>query len=159
MFPNLKNSEKVSVVKILKPTHDSVIIFDAHGIDSKAINKDTYYVKRVIGIPGDKITYTKSGKLFINGKLKKQSYISKTQQKSGTLNPINTENTGFTLAKLAKNEHWNKQVSTIPNNYYFVMGDNRVISNDSRYWGLVPKDKIMGVVKVPFWDKNKSAIN
>ncbi|MCE2138745.1 signal peptidase I, partial [Streptococcus thermophilus] len=39
---------------------------------------------------------------------------------------------------------------------YFVLGDHRSVSNDSRYWGFVPANKVLGVVKVPFWDSNKT---
>lgn len=54
---------------------------------------------------------------------------------------------GFTLQSLSQKENWPHKMSTnkIPANQYFVMGDNRAVSNDSRYWGLVPFDKIKGV--------------
>ncbi len=44
----------------------------------------------------------------------------------------------------------------MPKNSYFVLGDHRSVSNDSRYWGFVPKDKIMGVAKaLPFGSSTK----
>ena len=61
--------------------------------------------------------------------------------------------TGFTLKNLSSQEGWNYRKNTVPKGKYFVMGDNRYISNDSRYWGFVPKNKVEGTVKVPFWNK------
>ena len=51
------------------------------------------------------------------------------------------------------------KVITVPKNSYFVLGDNRAVSNDSRYYGFVPKDKVNGVAKVPFWNDKKDLIN
>ncbi|WP_083489094.1 signal peptidase I [Liquorilactobacillus uvarum] len=48
---------------------------------------------------------------------------------------------------------------TVPKTKYFVLGDNRNISNDSRYYGFIPQKKIIGVVKVPFWVANHKLIN
>ena len=48
---------------------------------------------------------------------------------------------------------------TVPKNCYFVLGDNRADSNDSRYYGFVPKDKIVGIAKAPFWNSKHKLIN
>lgn len=95
-------------------------------------------VKRVIGLPGDKVEY-KDDKLYINGKYIKESfldkeYVKKQKEKSSTGNfteDFNIELLGHTV---------------IPDGYYFVVGDNRGNSADSRLIGLVPKNKIAGKV-------------
>lgn len=144
MAPNLKNNETVVVSKISKIKRFSVIVFDAHGEDPVA-TKSTDYVKRVIGLPGDKIRFG-NGKLWINGKEIPQKFISNYEKKNGTGEGD--------LRSLSVHNNWGKGIDRVPKNNYFVLGDHRSVSNDSRYWGFVHKNKIMGVVDVPFWDAN-----
>lgn len=158
MDPNLHTGEYVPILKFEKPHHDSVIVFNASGVDPHAVGQKDFYVKRVIGMPGDKIDYKSNGELFINGKEVSQSFISKDQQQFGTLAPIDM-NDGFNLKQLSAKNKWQPSQTTVPKNSYFVMGDNRQVSNDSRYWGFVPASKISGVVKLPFWDSHRDKIN
>lgn len=151
MNPNLHDGEHLLAFKHTKLHRGDVIIFDANGLDPNA-DENKIYVKRIIGIPGD-IVEAKNGILYVNGTPVNQSYISKSQQNSGTGN--------WTLSSLAQKNNWAVQnISRIPSNSYFVLGDNRKISNDSRYWGFVPVTRIIGKVKVPVWseaNKNKRA--
>ncbi|WP_203641528.1 signal peptidase I [Levilactobacillus andaensis] len=147
MEPNLQNDEKVVAFKQSKVKHLSVIVFDAHGEDPAA-KTNTNYVKRVIGLPGDTVA-SKNGYIYVNNKKVKQSFISQSERTSGTGN--------WTLASLEKSNGWgNGKVTVVPKGKYFVLGDHRSVSNDSRYWGFVDKDKIVGVVKVPFWTSSKT---
>ena len=86
------------------------------------------FIKRVIGIPGDTIK-TDSIHVWVNGTQLKEPYIS---------TPLNP------LARTWK----------VPPNDYFVLGDNRPDSYDSRNWDYVPKDYIMGKAIVVFWPLN-----
>ncbi|AMV69593.1 Signal peptidase I [Pediococcus damnosus] len=135
------------------------MIFGAYGVDPGVKNKKLEYVKRVTAVSGDRITYRANGTLTVNGKRVSQSYISKNQQTAGTLDIIGVKS--FTLASLSKFENWPKfrGATQVPKGYYFVLGDNRIVSNDSRYYGFVPKNKIYGVVKTPFWNKNHKLVN
>lgn len=153
MYPNLQNNEHVFVWKLGKVREDSVIVFDAYGVDKNNPNvqKNTKYVKRVIGMPGDKIEYKNNGDLYVNGKYQPQGYISKEERTSGTLTLLLPEAKGVTLGT--------GKTFTVPNDSYFVLGDNRSDSNDSRYYGFVPKDKVIGIAKAPFWSKNYKLIN
>jgi len=83
------------------------------------------FIKRIIGLPGDTITVDQTN-VWVNGVKLKEPYIS---------TPANP--TGRT---------WK-----IPPNVYFVMGDNRPVSDDSRDWGCVPKDYIVGKAVVVYW--------
>ncbi|KRM75883.1 signal peptidase I [Secundilactobacillus collinoides] len=148
MEPNLTNNERVWMFKQEKIKHLSVIVFDAHGEDSEA-KPGTDYVKRVIGLPGDTVAF-KNNTLYVNGKKVNQSFISKSQATSGT------GSSNWTLASLAKQYGWGKHVTKVPKNEYFVLGDHRSVSNDSRYWGFVYKSKVAGVVKVPAWTGTKT---
>lgn len=147
MFPTLKNNEILLLSKKTSIHRNDVIVFDAYGVDkdNPDVNKKTKYTKRVIGMPGDKIRYTKKGNLYINGKYEPQKYISKTQRITGTLTFLLPEAKGV---KLGDNKTF-----TVPKNCYFVLGDNRKVSNDSRYYGFVPKSKILGIVYTFPWQK------
>ncbi|MFC6207104.1 MULTISPECIES: signal peptidase I [Levilactobacillus] len=146
MEPNLQNNEKVFAFKQSKVKHLSVIVFDAHGEDPSA-KANTNYVKRVIGLPGDTVT-SKNGYIYVNKKKIKQSFISESERNAGTGN--------WTLASLQKSNGWGNGTTVVPKGKYFVLGDHRSVSNDSRYWGFVNKDKVLGVVKVPAWTSNKT---
>lgn len=89
-------------------------------------NKDL--IKRVIGVPGDVIIID-SKTVRVNGVLLNEPYIM------APVNPAGSK--------------W-----VVPPNDYFVMGDNRPLSDDSRDWGFVPKDYIVGKAVLVFWPIN-----
>lgn len=82
-------------------------------------------IKRVVALPGDEI-YADNNILYINGKKFNENYLDK-----------DTVTDDFTLTNITGKK-------TVANNMYFVMGDNRQQSADSRVFGLVNKDKILG---------------
>jgi signal peptidase I len=86
-------------------------------------------VKRVIGLPGDKLEIV-NGTVYINGRLLHEPYI-----------PIPGDYTSPPIV--------------IPQDQYFVMGDNRKNSEDSRYLGLIPRDLIIGKAMIAMWPSNK----
>ncbi|BDZ32355.1 signal peptidase I [Lactiplantibacillus sp. WILCCON 0030] len=145
MEPNLENNERVAVVKTAKIKHLSVIVFNAYQVDGDARSKSVKYVKRVIGMPGDTVS-SRDGRLYVNGKALSEKFISQFERTQGTGN--------WTLGELSTKMSWKIKTTKVPKNSYFVLGDHRSVSNDSRYWGFVPAKKILGVVKVPFWDTN-----
>lgn len=155
MYPNLQSTEHVMLLKQADIKRDSVVVFNAYGVDHQnpEMTKKMMYVKRVIGLPGDKIEYKDNGDLYVNGKFQSQSYITKAQQKQGTLQLADSLNP-------AADVHLGTgQTFTVPQGKYFMLGDNRHESNDSRYYGFVPKDKILGVVKVTVWNNKRNVIN
>ena len=136
MQPNLQNNERVVAVKTSKIHRGSVIVFDANGVDPQ-VSQTTDYVKRVIALPGDTVE-AKNGYIYVNGKKTIQSYISKYQRTTGTGN--------WTLASISEENNWMKNMGAtkVPKGMYFVLGDHRSVSNDSRYWGFVPEDHVVG---------------
>lgn len=148
MQPNLQNNERVFCLKRSQIHHGSVVIFDANGVDPQVAVK-TDYVKRVIGLPGDTVR-SKNGNIYVNGKKINQSYISMSQRDAGTGN--------WNLKSISVQNSWlkNNGATKVPKGEYFVLGDHRSVSNDGRYWGFVPKNKIDGVVKVPSWAGTKA---
>lgn len=151
MLPNLQNNERVLTWKQAKIHRGSVVVFNANGVDPQ-VSEKTYYVKRVIAVPGDTVE-AKNGKLYVNGKLVNQKYISAYQRKQGTGT--------WTLKSISVDNSWLKTsgATKVPAGHYFVLGDHRSVSNDSRYYGFVPKKKILGVVQVGFWSTNSTKKN
>ncbi len=162
MDPNLYNGEKMLVLKQSEVKRNSVIIFDAHGEDPEATAND-YYVKRVIGLPGDTVSY-KDGKLYVNNKLVDQSFISKKELNVGTRYKFNGDTIkNWDISKLSSTKWvYNQDAKVVPKGEYFVLGDNRSVSNDSRYWGFVKESKVLGVAKLFPWSgtaKHRHNIN
>lgn len=147
MDPTLHDGQFMIVSKKSKIKPLDIIVFNADHVDPKDTTNDIY-IKRVIGMPGDKVVYMPNGDLKINDKVIPQTFLTESTRIGDTLSINNTYfKDGFTLEDLSQKSNWPTKMTSnvIPKDKYFVMGDNRAISNDSRYWGLVPKSKILGV--------------
>lgn len=102
------------------------------------------YVKRVIGLPGDVIEI-RSKQVFINGIQYEEAYTTYADE--------------HTLPEsIAARD--NMKPINIPENALFVMGDNRDLSNDSRFWGFVPESHLKGRASVIYWswDRKNSKV-
>jgi len=135
MMPTLQDGNKLVVNKIGYRIGElnrfDVIVFHA--------NKEEDYVKRVIGIPGDRVEY-RDDILYINGTKYEESYLEKYRKEAfgGRL-------TGdFTLNELTGEE-------VVPEGHIFVLGDNRLGSRDSREFGFVSIDQVVGKVDLRYW--------
>jgi signal peptidase I len=109
-----------------------------------------HFVKRVVGLPGDKIEY-KSEKLFVNDKEMTQVADGKYDFKSGVSRKLSLnkfvedlENVKHDILLDPRRAAANSMKFEVPADQYFVMGDNRNYSNDSRYWGFVPDRNVVG---------------
>jgi len=103
------------------------------------------YIKRVIGLPGDRIEYYDKV-LHINGKAIPQAYQNSYRIDDVGIAQRLTEQLGEIKHEMlhmqpypARNNKW-----LVPDGHYFAMGDNRDNSNDSRYWGFVPEKNLVG---------------
>ena len=98
--------------------------------------KDIAYIKRVIGLPGEKVKITpdKDGRytVYINGKPLDEPYVQSPYDYPQCSETITCE-------------------FEIPQNYYLMLGDNRGNSQDGRYWGLLPKERFIGRAVTIFW--------
>jgi signal peptidase I len=107
------------------------------------------YIKRVIGVPGDHVVY-KDKTLFINGKKIPQipagSYIGKGSGLSMSGADVRVEDLDDVKHRILVVPHVHSRDAdvVVPSGHYFVMGDNRDNSNDSRYWGFVPDENLVG---------------
>ena len=130
MTPTLNEGSVVVVNKLnKKPKREEVIVLS---------EAEKYMVKRVIGLPGEYIEY-KDNVLYINGEKYEEHYLKDN---------VVTED--FTLNDL--------NYTVIPEDMYLVLGDNRMDSMDSRDYGLIKKDKIIGKVMMNIWPFNKIRI-
>lgn len=99
------------------------------------------FVKRVIGLPGDTVE-VRNKDLYLNGSIMDEPY--KIHVDSTTYSPD-----GWTPEELKIRDNYGPV--TVPENSYFVMGDNRDNSNDSRYWGFVTRDELIGKPLFVYW--------
>jgi len=107
------------------------------------------FIKRIIGLPGDRISYYDKT-LFINGKPMKQTILGEYDAVgSGFLMDgasLRSEDLGTRphLLLIDPDRYSREVEGTVPEGYYFVLGDNRDNSKDSRYWGFVPDENLIG---------------
>lgn len=132
MLPQLHDGERLIVNKLI---YYHIKSFSWGHIERGDIvvfwfpnDPDKSYVKRVIGLPGDTVEIN-NGMVFVNGEKMQEDYIDGNFSKS-------------------KESRVPKKVE---NHYYYVMGDNRDNSSDSRSWGLVPEKYIYGKVFFRYW--------
>lgn len=155
MQPNLQNNQIVMVNKQGEIKRGEVVVFNAYGVDPNATTPDEKYIKRIIGVPGDTVSDV-NGVLRVNGKVVDQSFISENEQVATN----NRVGDWTSLAELGQSQNWQGPISgKVPAGCYFVLGDHRSISNDSRYWGFVPKNKISGTVWAPPFDNDATEVN
>ncbi|WP_020061155.1 signal peptidase I [Bacillus sp. 123MFChir2] len=137
MQPTLYEGDKVIVNKLAK----QIDSYD-HG-DVIVLKTNNYYVKRIIGLPGDTIEM-KNDRLYINSQLQNESYVEKNKKYAKQLMVNLTEDFG---------------PIKIPENKIFVMGDNRLVSRDSRNeLGLIDKDDVLGSLVARYYPFNRLKI-
>lgn len=110
------------------------------------VSPDVNFVKRVVGVPGDVISY-RNKVLTINGQEAKQTFVATEQEpKLGEMQRYTEDLLGIKHDIYVKTDQpaFDFEQYTIPKGHYFVMGDNRDASDDSRFWGLVPDSALIG---------------
>ena len=118
------------------------------------VNPKENYVKRVIGVPGDRI-HLSNQELYLNGRKMTEPYVvhklpyPNEYRDNFPLAPPDGLVMERGMEMLQTNVH-NGELVVPPNNFY-AMGDNRDNSLDSRYWGLVPQENIVGKPAIIFW--------
>ncbi|WP_028885902.1 signal peptidase I [Teredinibacter turnerae] len=125
-------------------------------------HKDVYYIKRVIGLPGDEVRYV-NNVLFINGEQVPQKLVKDETESAcaygsahyqvfeETLDGISYHSRKCTVpGRLSRNGVWQ-----VPEGHYLMIGDNRDNSSDGREWGFVPEERIVGKAFAIWmhWDK------
>lgn len=130
MEPNFPDGEYLLTDKVTyrfkEPRRGDVIVFEAPRTD------DEEFIKRIIGLPGETVSL-KNGSVFIDNQKLQETYLS----------PTLITSSGSFLSE-------GKEI-VVPEENYFVLGDNRPASSDSRMWGFVDKSKITGRAFVIYW--------
>lgn len=142
--------------------------------DEGGIPYQINFVKRVVGLPGDKIEI-RENKVFINDQLlpehrvigdSRSSVAALTTQEFEERQPGETYDV-FYSARSIKNSGAPRDYNfanegepyVVPEDSYFVMGDSRDQSLDSRYWGVVPRSLVIGRAMIVYWSCDRSASN
>lgn len=123
------------------------------------------YIKRLIGLPGDKIKWTKDKKLYLNGKLVQSKPIEpyETLNRAGNTISVKQINEILPEKKQYKTIHFPGYSPlagewVVPEGHYFMMGDNRDNSSDGRVWGFVPEENLVGKASMVWlhwnWQEN-----
>jgi signal peptidase I len=128
-------------------------------------NPQIDFIKRVIGVPGDKVSYIDKV-LYINGVMQPQTDLGPVQYTDDQGNPHTVELkseviNGIKHKIYVLNDHPAEDFTlVVPPGNYFAMGDNRDFSWDSRYWGFVPEKNLIGKAIFVWlsWDKDKYKI-
>lgn len=123
------------LAKWSQPNRGDIVVFHF------PLNPEVYYVKRLIGLPGDRIKVTK-GIVYVNDQPLQQKQI-KNNEEDG-FDYFTEENHRVRYQDQASSEF---EEVTVPPLHYFMMGDNRDQSSDSRVWGFLPEYQIVGQVK------------
>jgi signal peptidase I len=160
----------VKILDVKTPQRGEVMVF------RYPINPSLDYIKRVVGLPGDEVVY-RNKRLTVNGTEMPMKRDGEYNYVEGGLNFISTQQY---LEKLGEHEHtviiqpdapavhrsgvrafplrdnctYNDEGFSckVPPGYYFMMGDNRDSSDDSRYWGFVPEANIVGKAFLIWWN-------
>lgn len=134
MMPALEDQERVFINKfvyrlgISSVERGDTVVFWFPGDPSKS------YIKRIIGIPGDTVE-VRAGVVYLNGAPLSEPYVPDEYRDHSSVAPLK-----------------------VPEGSFYVLGDHRISSNDSRNWGPVPRDAIYGKAVFSYWPIAKMGI-
>ena len=121
------------------PKRDQIVVFHAPARAATACGEAGVYVKRLIGLPGETIREDEHGYLWVDGRRIEEPFVSAAARASDT---------NF------RGSTWH-----VPSGSYFMLGDNRGASCDSRSWGPVPRSSLIGPAVLTYWPPNRVSID
>ena len=139
---------RTKLVDISSPKRGDVMVFFPP-------HEDRYFIKRVVGLPGDKVQVL-NGVMHINGEQMEQ--VLMPEEATSARSVVMTENLvgsqHLIQKRISPTRLSQSYTSIVPDGHYFMMGDNRDNSSDSRVWGPVPEERIVGkaFARWMFWN-------
>jgi signal peptidase I len=118
----------------VSPKRGDIIVFKTPPLAAVRCGAGGTFVKRLIGLPGETLE-ERNGYVYIDGKRLNEPYIKKGRRDSRSYGPLK-----------------------IPKDNYFMMGDNRAESCDSREWGTVPRQNLIGKVFATYWPPSRISV-
>lgn len=125
MMPDIRDQERIFVNKFIyrvKPIQRGDVIVFSYPLDARRS-----FIKRVIGLPGETVLI-RNGRVFINGRELKEEYVARKFE-----------------------SHEDDPAVIVAPDHFYVLGDHRNSSNDSRAWGVVPRKNIYGKAVFRYW--------
>ena len=119
------------IYRFRDPKRGEIVVFDAPAATAQACNESGTFVKRIIGLPGEVVS-ERNGFVYVDGRKLAEPYVAPSLRDDRTA-------------------EWPR----VPPESYFVMGDNRSHSCDSRAWGTVPRENLIGPVFLTYWPLNR----
>jgi signal peptidase I len=146
MVPTLIINDKLIVDKVSyrfnNPQRGDIVVFlPTDTIQKSDPTLKDAFIKRLIGLPGDKVEL-QNGRVYINNKPLQENYLAKGQL------------TSIDVCTSIAQPYLSKPI-IVPPNSYLMLGDNRRNSYDSRCWGTVPRNHIVGRAVVRFWPPDR----
>lgn len=140
MANTVRAGDRVIIDRVLYGHRDiqrgDIIVFKGgEAVDNQVL------LKRVVGLPGDVLS-VENGRLMVNGAPSDESFVRRID---GQIEPTQP-GPGVASAPWSLQEPY-----TVPDGYYYVLGDNRTDSYDSRYWGPIARHTIIGRAMVVYW--------
>jgi signal peptidase I len=121
------------------PRRSEIVVFETPDAARVKCGAGGTFVKRLIGLPGETIEVRLErgeGYVFVNGRKLDEPYLQESRRPTTAFGPVK-----------------------VPPNSYFMMGDNRSQSCDSREWGSVPRDNLIGKVFATYWPPNRLSLH
>ncbi len=141
MEPTLMINDRIIVDKLSYHLHGvhqgDIVVFSTPPAENCGGPPVSDLVKRVIGLPGDTVSLA-NGRIYVNGKLLDESWFPAGAEPPTTPGP-------------SQKPYALRHPFTVPSGQVYVMGDNRTVSCDSRYWGPILESSIVGKVDLRFW--------
>lgn len=163
MQPSFENGQRLISVRHAQIKRGEVVIVKAPD------EPGALYIKRVIGMPGEKIV-SKNNQIYINNKKLSQPWLTQGKKMiDAGSDTFYSATQNFTMKSLARSRQFQQyytrsqlnyinKYNRIPKGTYFVMGDHRSVSKDSRYIGTIKRKSVVGVVKLRYWPLNEFKI-